>query len=115
MRRRGRNFIGSYVDLFIHFDLPKQQQDVEQFCAQYESEHGPTDLSRFYTCWLPVEKQDWLITHQPHRFFEGLPPFLQAYIEACMEQMAEQGHLDTMEMSLLDFFVRRKMNDGPGR
>ena len=105
-------------DLLIGFADPARRKDIEEFRIQYENEHGPTDLTKRYTSLWPTEQQDWLADHYPKRYWDGLPPYVQAYFRKQAEIAAGSGKLDDLSPMLIRLFLKREMDiggDGPVR
>src|SRR5665213_1319367 len=96
----------------MRFSLQSLRSELEVFRVAYEARHGETDLTKRYTStWATVE-QEWLMTHEPKRYFDGLPPFVQAFIREKMKLATRNGKLDDMPTEYLKLFMAGKM--GPG-
>lgn len=97
----------------------EMRRDLEAFRIQYEAEHGETDLTRRYTCTWSPNAQEWLIRNYPKRFWDGLPPFLQAFLKSKMRAAARDGRLDDKPDVLIRLFLTGEMtingHDGPHR
>jgi hypothetical protein len=93
------------ADFLFPLSNRKVRKELEEFRIAYEETHGPTDLTKRYTSVWPTADQEWLTANEPKRYFDGLPPFAQAYIKANMEAAAEVGKLDDMPSCYLKVFV----------
>lgn len=105
-------------DVLIWMSDRRKRKDLEAFRIEYEKEHGPTDLTKRYTSLFPSEQQTWLWEHHTKRYWDGLPPFLQAYLRRNMEAAHRDGKLDDMPAGLLRLYLQKEMNiggDGPSR
>lgn len=69
------------------FDLQGREarEELERFRIAYEAEHGPTDFKRRYTSTLPTRQQQWLFANEQQVWFDGLPPFVQAFFKQKVE------------------------------
>jgi hypothetical protein len=88
---------------------PETRRRLEDCRIRFEAVHGPTDLTKRYTSTWPIAHQNWLMRHEPKRYFDGLPPFGKAYIRGMMENEASQGRLDDTPDGLLRVFIEKKM------
>ena len=100
------------AELVCDLQKPKRRAALEEFRIEYEKLHGETDLTRRYTSTWPTDDQEWLLKHHPKRYWDGLPPFVQAFLKDIMVRAAYAGNLDDMSESLLALFIRREMNIG---
>jgi hypothetical protein len=107
-----RRSIQGISDLLIGIRDPLKQRALEDFRIEYEKENGPTDLTKRYTSVFPTDQQDWLLQHHPKRYWDGLPPYFQAYVRKQVESAAVQGNLDKMPDALIQLFVKREMEIG---
>lgn len=110
-RSNSMSGITTLADFFLLLKDDSKRKKLEEFRIKYESEHGPTDFSKYYTCLWPNEQQDWLIEHDVTRYMDGLPPFLKAYLEACLKEYGRQGCLDDVPAD----FVKYHMEKSSGR
>lgn len=88
---------------------PGNRQALEQYRIEYEAVHGPTDLTKRYTSTWPQEQQDWMMTHELKRYFDGLPPFVKAFVKSKMQSAASEGRLDDMPDDVLSLFISGNM------
>lgn len=95
--------------LFYHSPNPATRRQLEQYRIDFEAVHGQTDLTKRYTSTWQVAQQNWLLQHDPKRYFDGLPPFAKAYLRGKMEIEARKGKLDDMPDSLLRLFIQKQM------
>jgi hypothetical protein len=96
------------AEILIRFDDERDRIELEAFRIEYEKKHGPTDLTKYYTCLWPTARQEWLIENYPAEYLEGLPPFVQAYIEQKLKAAAVRGRLDDCNPVLVRMYVRRQ-------
>ena len=92
--------IAETVKLF-YVKSPKAQEILNQCRRDWEALHGPTDLSLQYTSQAPTEVKDWLLDHQPQLYFDGLPPFMQAFFANLLREALAEKNLDDLPVSLL--------------
>jgi hypothetical protein len=98
------------AEMIFHYSPnPATRQRLEKFRIEFEALHGPTDLTKRYTSTWPIEQQNWLIRHDPKRYFDGLPPFGKAYIRGKMQMRATKGNLDDTPDGLLRIFIEKAM------
>jgi hypothetical protein len=100
------------AELVYRFPDPVLRAQLEKFRIEYEEEFGETDLTRHYTSMLPTKDQEWLSERHPKRYFDGLPPFVQAFFKAKMLVAHRKGKLDDMPDDLLYLFVSGQMDAG---
>jgi hypothetical protein len=84
--------------------------ELENFRVAYEQQNGRTDLTRNYTSLWPKEKREWLFKNDPKSYFDGLPPFVKAYMVHKMKEAAGVGNLDDMPETYLMLYVTQQMN-----
>jgi len=84
-------------------------ESLETFRENYEREWGETDLTKRYTSTLPEKTQAWLLSKQPKRYFEGLPPFVQAFLKESMRQANEEGRLDDQPAGFIELYISGQM------
>ena len=63
------------AELLFRMPTHALRKQLEEYRAQYEEIHGPTDLTKRYTSTWPIEQQAWMVEHDIKRYFDGLPPF----------------------------------------
>ena len=103
------------AELLVYLDTPALRRELEEFRIKYESKFGETDLTKRYTCTWPLEDQNWLVEHHPKRYWNGLPPFAQAYLKEKMRSVPRKGKLDDMPATLLRLYLTGQMEvDGGG-
>lgn len=73
------------------------RQELEAFRVRYEGEHGRTDLAKRYTSLWPHDQQCLLFEHHPERWFDGLPPFVQAYFQQKVIEARTSGGLKSLD------------------
>jgi hypothetical protein len=98
--------------LFFLSDATKRHE-LEEFRKKYEAVNGPTDLTKRYTSTWPQAHQDWLVINDTKRWFDGLPPFVRAYLRGKMELVAHEGRLDDMPDELVRLYASGGMKHGP--
>jgi hypothetical protein len=82
-RREGA--IQRLSDCLFWLPTEEKREACELFRHQYESQHGPTDLSVRYTSTWPSDQQQWLFLHEPQRWLDGLPDYVKAFIKQEIE------------------------------
>src|SRR5580698_9258387 len=82
------------AELVFRFEPPKLKQELENFRIQFEAQFGETDLKQRFTSTWPVGDQEWLLREHPKRYWDGLPPFVKAFIKAKMNLARDEGILD---------------------
>jgi len=97
------------AETLFYFSDRAMRDQLEEYRTQFESIYGATDLTKRYTSTWPQEQQDWLLEHEPKRYFEGLPPFVKAFIKAKMQAAARTGNLDDMPTGLQRLYVSGQM------
>jgi len=100
------------AELFLKLDDPGKRRELEEYRIAYENRFGKTDMMKYYTCMRPREECNWLIEHDPQRYFDGLPPFLKAYFKGKVEIAARNGQLDDMPDGIIRLFLRGEMRLG---
>ena len=99
----------SLTSLVFRFRSIELQNELEKFRREYEQKFGETDLTKRYTSTLPTDQQEWLLAHEPRRYWQGLPPFVQAYLTMRMQQARKTGTLDNMPEALLQLYISEIM------
>jgi hypothetical protein len=103
------------ASLLCSLPTPRLRHELEIFRIKYESKFGHTDLTKRYTSTWPTDQQDWLLEHHPERFWDGLPPFVQAFLKEQMHAAHRNGKLDDMPGDFLQLYLQGKMSiDGSG-
>jgi hypothetical protein len=97
------------AELLFPLSDPLQRKLLEEYRVEYETEFGPTDLTKRYTSTWPAEQQDWLVQHDSKRWFDGLPPFAKAFLHGKLQLAAERGKLDDAPDRLLRLYVSGMM------
>jgi len=98
------------ADFFYRFGRVKLRRELEEFRSEFEAEFGETDLARRYTSQLPIEQQEWLTKHYPKRYWDGLPPFLQAFYKGKMRLAHREGNIDDAPEDLLELYLKGQMD-----
>lgn len=93
------------AELFFRFPDSRARLELEQFRIKFEAEHGETDITKRYTSFLPQEDQNWLADHYPKRYWDGLPPFVQAFLRNKMVAMHKAGKLDDTPAEALRLYL----------
>ncbi len=101
------------AELLYYVADPLQRRKLEAYRIAYEKEHGLTDLTLRYTCTWPTEYQDWLIRIDPKRYYDGLPPFVKAWIKGKALAAAEVGRLDDIPDAFLQLYLSNQMQARP--
>jgi hypothetical protein len=109
------NSCGTLAALLFGFRDPRLSQQLEKFRISYEAEFGPTDLTKRYTSTWPADHQDFLIENWPERYWDGLPPFVQAFIKEKMHAARRKGNLDNMPANYLRLYLSGKMKIDEGQ
>jgi hypothetical protein len=99
----------TFAELFCRFPNHRLRQELEEFRVDYENKFGPTDLTRRWTTTLSKPQQDWLAEHEPKRYWDGFPPFVQAYIKEKMKAAHRAGKVDDMPGRLLNLYLNGRM------
>ncbi len=111
MRRSAEN--GSddeaLTDLLYPCKKPDVRQEIHQFRKEWESAHGPTDLSRNYTSMWPEDKRGWLSNTNLDMYYRGLPPFAQAWIYRKIEKNIAKGSGDSIPDDWLELFIEGRL------
>ncbi len=84
-------------------------RSLEDFRIKYEAEFGETDITKRYTTMLPIREQTWLLKNHPKRYWEGMPPFLQAWIKRNIDYKVQTGTLDEVPVSLIQLYMRDQL------
>jgi hypothetical protein len=103
------------AELFCRFPDPHARRELEEFRIKFEAEFGETDITKRYTTTLPKSDQDWLIEHHPKRYWDGLPPFVQAFLRTKVVAAHQTGKLDDMPNEILRLYVSGQMTVGYGQ
>ncbi len=101
------------AELLFPLPEPSARKQLEEYRIEYEAAYGPTDLTRRYTSTWPVEHQNWLITHETRRYFDGLPPFVKSWIKGKLLTAADRGKLDDVPDEYLRLFLKKEMRLDP--
>jgi hypothetical protein len=102
----------TFAEALYYFTNPELRLELERFRKQYELIHGQTDLTLRYTSTWPRSQQEWLIENDMRRYFEGLPPFVQAYFKSKLTLAARLGNLDDMPSHLVSLYLSGNMRVG---
>jgi hypothetical protein len=100
------------AEIVIPVRNPTLRRDLEEFRIKYEAEFGETDLTKRYTSTLSAKEQDWLIANHTKRYWDGLPPFVQAFFKEKMHAARSDGKLDDMPANMLRLYLTRQMSVG---
>jgi hypothetical protein len=114
-RKNGRGGSRTLAELLFYMPTAALRQQLELFRIQYESEHGPTDLTKRYTCTWKSDEQKWLCEHHPKEYFDGLPPFVKEFTRQHLVQQAQAGALDNESPMLIRLFVSGHINNNGNR
>lgn len=107
VRRSGTD--PSLTEFLFPLDDPDVSADLEQFRVDYERRFGPTDVGRIYTSMLPKERREWLFEHFPEHYWNGLPPYAQAFLIRRIKSAASDGKLDLVSDSFLSLYSQGKL------
>jgi hypothetical protein len=116
--QKGSNEPETLAEMLVHCPDANTRHQYEDYRIKFEAVHGPTDLTKRYTSTWPVPHQNWLIEHDVKRYFDGLPPFVKAFLRGKIEIAASEGRLDDIPDNFLRLFIRREMtldNEKPNR
>ncbi len=97
------------AETLFHFSDVRMRDELEEYRCKFEARYGPTDLTKRYTSTWPQAQQDWLLDNEAKRYFDGLPPFVKAFIKGKMQVAARNGNLDDMPTSLMALYVSGEM------
>ncbi len=106
---RNQETAETLAELVLYLDDPKQRKELEDFRIKYECRFGPTDLTQRYTSTWPRVQQEWLISMDPVRWFDGLPSFVKAFFYRKLELAASEGCLDNAPDAFIDLFLKRRL------
>jgi hypothetical protein len=98
--------------LYYNGPDPTQRRELEEFRIAYEAEFGETDLTKRYTSLWPSDQQEWLLRTCPKRYYDGLPPFVQAFLKEKMHMAKRLGQMDDMPGSYLQLYLSGQMDLG---
>ena len=104
----------TFAELLFYFRSPRLRRQLEKFREEYEREFGDTDLTKRYTSTWATSEQTWLLENHPKRYFDGLPPFVQAFIKEKMVSAHRNGNLDDMPANFLRLYLKGEMDIGGG-
>lgn len=105
--------IKTLTDIVFWSGSRSLQDKLERYRIEYERVHNESvDLNRHYTSMLPVDAQVWLISNEPKRWYDGLPPYVKAYISEAMRAVAQSGELDNLSDGVLKLFFQISAKDG---
>ena len=99
----------SISNCLFHTDDEETQAELEEFRISYERRHGQTDLTRRYTSTWPENERLWLAKMHPAEYFNGLPPFVKAFLKQKMENSLQQGTGDNLPNSMIKLYMSGKM------
>lgn len=97
------------ADYFFYLANPIRRDELERFRVKFEAVHGDTDLTQRWTSMLERDDRQWLIKHYPRRYWNGLPPFVQAFVKSKMDAARVHGTLDDMPDALLRLYLEGDM------
>lgn len=66
---------------------------LETFRLAYEHEHGPTQRSGHFTSQDPYYRQRIMMKESPLKYFNGLPQYVQAFVQQQFEESKASGRL----------------------
>lgn len=113
-RPRASSGTHTLSDLLFELESPALRRELEAYRLGWERDHGPVDLTRYYTCLWPEEAADWLIRHDPQRYYDGLPDFVKGFIRDRFDELAAEGRLDFAGGPLLRLYVQGRLKPGHG-
>lgn len=97
------------AEMLIYLPDAEQRRQLEEYRVEFEAVHGRTDVTKRYTSTWPQALQDSLIKQDARRYFDGLPPFVKAYLRGKMDIAASKGKLDDMPEELLRLYASHGM------
>jgi hypothetical protein len=97
------------AELVFFVDDPRIRRELERFRIRFEREFGETDLTKRYTSTWPEDQQKWMMQHHLTRYWDGLPPFVQAYFRDKMSSVHRSGKLDDAPELCLKLYASGKM------
>lgn len=103
------------ANILCPFDNADLRRRLEAFRIEFEEQHGPTDLTRRYTSMYPVEQGLWMQRYHPTEYWNGLPPFAQAFLKDLLSSQGRVGSLDDCHDALLRLYVAGVMRGDDGR
>lgn len=103
------------ADLLSYFGKSSSlRRELEAFRISYEAKFGETDLIKRYTSVWPNEQQEWLLKNYPKRYYDGLPPFVKAFMKEKMHTAKRDGKLDDMPGTFLSLYLSGQMEVDDG-
>lgn len=111
---------GSISDCLFYVDDVDTQEELEKYRKIYETAYGTTDLTKRYTSVWPDEQQEWLADNDPRAYFDGLPPFVKAFLKKEIKDSIGVGEGDLLPGFLVKLYMSGNMvldheRDGPNR
>jgi hypothetical protein len=107
--RTAQNELLTLAEMMYYLSDPVARRKLEEFRIEYEKMNGPTDLTKRYTCTWPTAHQEWLINNETKQYYEGLPPFVQAWIKNKVLGAARAGRLDDVPDTYLRLYLKNEM------
>ncbi len=101
--------------LYFWPDAPPEHIDaIEEFRAEYELLHGPTDRTRRYITQAPLAQGDALFLTDALGYFDQCPGFVRAYFMHLMRLAAQDGRLDQFTDRYLALYMREHRRGSAG-
>lgn len=102
------------ADVLFWMEDAARREELEAFRIKFEERHGPTDLTKRYTSTWPIEQQRLLATVDPLRYFNGLPRFVQGYLNQLISMTQEELGLDALSSELLAYVAQSRRGTSRG-
>ncbi len=84
------------TELLCYLPTPDQRAELDQFRIKFETEHGPTDLTKNYTTRWPQDQQRWLLAHSAETreaWLRGAPDFVREYFKQVVNAALDRGEI----------------------
>lgn len=98
------------ADLLWSGIKPSLRDQFREFVEEWENEHGPVDLCRYYTSRWPERERTKLFEADPAAYFDGLAAVMQSFIKGKFDQCRDAGKLDDQEPYYLRLYLSGFMN-----
>lgn len=95
--------------VLVPYACAREVAALDLFRIAWEREHGPVDMSKYYSCRWPHREQEQLCKIDFKRYFEALPAFFQDFIRHETALAAKNGALDDMPDHFIRLYLGNKM------
>jgi len=87
------------------------RQEQEAYRVEWERRHNRrVDITKYYVSMWPMDMQEWMIAHEPQRYWDGLPEFAQDFIREKVELAARSGRLDRQAPIFIELYTSGYMS-----